>query len=118
MNFLSNLMNFVFKMMDLVVKNDDFNANVQALGLPTYIWGNEASSGVASGRDTQTTKFAFPTTTAMSFNRSLWAATGRQIGREARAESNKGDGYVRFIFEIEKLCNENDEFCSPLSGRR
>ena len=30
-------------------------------------------------------QFAFPITTAMSFNRTLWRVTGEQIGREARA---------------------------------
>jgi len=36
----------------------------------------------------QTTKFAYPITTGMSFNRTLWQLTGRQIGHEARALMN------------------------------
>lgn len=55
---------------------------IASLGLPSYNWWSEASTGVASGRHTQTTKFAFPITTGMSFNRSLWELTGRQIGTE------------------------------------
>ena len=35
---------------------------IPSLGLPAYNWWSEASSGVASGRNTQTTKFAFPIT--------------------------------------------------------
>ena len=42
------------------------------------------------------TKFAFPITLGMSFNRSLWRATGNQIGREARAMMNAGNGYSTF----------------------
>ena len=72
------------------------NPALPALGLPPYIWGSEASTGVASGRNTQTTKFAFPITTAMAFNRTLWSETGRMIGREARAMMNQGNGYSTF----------------------
>ena len=72
------------------------NPAMPALGLPPYIWGNEASTGVASGRNTQTTKFAFPVTTAAAFNRTLWELTGRQIGTEARAMANEGNGYSDF----------------------
>ena len=52
--------------------------------------------GVASGRNTQTTKFAFPITTGMSFNRTMWQLTGRQIGVEARAMMDAGNGYSTF----------------------
>jgi hypothetical protein len=72
------------------------NPAIPALGLPPYIWGNEASTGVASGRNTQTTKFAFPITTGAAFNRTLWQLTGRQIGTEARAMANSGNGYSDF----------------------
>lgn len=82
------------------------NPPLPALGLPAYVWGNEATSGVASGRNTQTTKFPFPITTAMSFNRSLWAAIGRQIGREARAEMNKGDGFSTFWAPVINIARE------------
>ena len=33
---------------------------IKGLGIPAYNWWSEASTGVASGRNTQTTKFAFP----------------------------------------------------------
>ena len=32
----------------------------------------------------------------MSFNRTLWQLTGRQIGREGRAMMNAGNGYSSF----------------------
>jgi hypothetical protein len=34
------------------------------------------------------TDFAFPITTAMSFNRTLWEKTAQQIAREARVAEN------------------------------
>ncbi len=37
--------------------------------------------------------FPLPITSSCSFNRSLWTATGRQIGREARAFMNQGAAY-------------------------
>lgn len=61
---------------------------IPSLGLPAYDWWSEAPSGVATDGhgvgNTNTMKFAFPITTDMSFNRSMWKATGAQIGREAR----------------------------------
>lgn len=36
---------------------------IKSLGLPRYNWWSEASSGVQSARNTQTTKFPFPITT-------------------------------------------------------
>jgi len=73
---------------------------IAALDLPGYNWWSEASTGVANEihhSSTQTTKFAFPITTGMSFNRTLWQLTGRQIGREARAMMNAGNGYSSFV---------------------
>merc|ERR1712187_514465 len=75
---------------------DTNTPSIQSLGLSAYNWWSEASSGVANGRGTQTTKFAYPITTGMSFNRSVWKLTGRQIGREARALMNAGKGYSTF----------------------
>ena len=69
---------------------------IKALNLPTYKWWSEASTGVATDRWTETTKFAFPITTAMSFNRSLWKVTGSTIGKEARALMNIGNAYSTF----------------------
>lgn len=68
---------------------------IAGLGTESYNWWSEASTGIANwverrGTSTETTKFAFPITTAMSFNRTLWFATGAQIGREGRALMNAG----------------------------
>lgn len=79
---------------------------VPSLGLNGYNWWSEASTGVASGRYTQTTKFAFPITTGMSFNRSLWQLTGRQIGMEARAMMNAGNGFSTFWAPVINLARE------------
>lgn len=79
---------------------------IKALGLPGYNWWSEASSGVASGRNTQTTKFAFPITTGMSFNRTLWQVTGNTIGREARAMMNAGNGLSTFWAPVINLARE------------
>jgi len=53
-----------------------------------------------------TTKFAFPITTGMSFNRTLWKATGAQIGREARALMNAGKAYSTFWAPVVNLARE------------
>ena len=79
---------------------------IPSLGLPAYNWWSEASSGVASGRNTQTTKFAFPITTGMSFNRTMWRKTGAQIGKEARAMMNAGNGYSTFWAPVINLARE------------
>ena len=42
----------------------------------------------------------------MSFNRSLWTVTGRQIGREARAMMNAGNGYSSFWAPVINLARE------------
>ena len=36
--------------------------------------------GEVTAHPNSTTKFAYPITTGMAFNRSLWRATGNQIG--------------------------------------
>jgi len=79
---------------------------IPSLGLPPYNWWSEASSGVASPRGLQTTKFPFPITTGMSFNRTLFQLVGRQIGREARAEMNAGNGYSTFWAPVINLARE------------
>ena len=98
---------------------DTGGAPIAALGLPGYNWWSEASSGVASGRNTQTTKFAFPITTGMSFNRTLWQVTGNTIGREARAMMNAGNGLSTFWAPVINLAREprwgrNIEVCLSL----
>eukprot|EP00658_Telonema_sp_P-2_P054924 TRINITY_DN43684_c0_g1_i3.p1 TRINITY_DN43684_c0_g1~~TRINITY_DN43684_c0_g1_i3.p1 ORF type:complete len:513 (+),score=82.49 TRINITY_DN43684_c0_g1_i3:35-1573(+) len=63
---------------------------VKGLGLPSYNWWEEATHGVSPLGDGDGTNFAYPITTGAAFNRTLWRATGRQIGREARAYMNVG----------------------------
>merc|ERR1719473_1597346 len=77
---------------------------IKSLGLPGYNWWEEASSGVSNGH--QTTKFAFPITTGMSFNRTLWQLTGRQIGHEARALMNAGQAGSTFWAPVINLARE------------
>ena len=63
----------------------------------------------------------------MSFNRSLWQATGARIGREARASMNAGNAYSTFWAPVINLAREprwgrNLEWCVALlpatAGRR
>ena len=77
-----------------------------SLGLKAYNWWSEATSGVATVRHTRTTKFPFPITTAMSFNRSLWKLVGGQIGREARAAMNAGNAYSTFWTPVVNLARD------------
>ena len=79
-------------------------APIQSLGLDKYNWWEEASSGVSNSH--QTTKFAFPITTGMSFNRTLWQLTGRQIGHEARALMNAGEAGSTFWAPVINLARE------------
>eukprot|EP00912_Choanoflagellata_sp_UC4_P000634 UC4_evm4s392 len=88
------------------ISNLNTNGNpIASLGLPNYNWWSEASTGVAS-HSHEATKFAFPITTGMSFNRTLWQVTGRQIGREARALMNMGQGYSTFWAPVINLARE------------
>ena len=71
---------------------------VPSLGMAPYQVWSEATHGVGSspgvrytGKTPAATNFAFPITTAMSFNRTLWHTTGLQIGKEARAFMNAGN---------------------------
>lgn len=61
---------------------------------------SEATHGLShvnsSGSTPASTNFAFPITTAMSFNRSLWSATAAAIAREARAFMNQGHAYSTY----------------------
>merc|ERR1719345_228251 len=90
---------------------DNTSPPIAALGVPKYNWWSEASTGVANeiegrGKNTSTTKFAFPITTGMSFNRTLWLLTGRQIGQEARAMMNVGTAYSTFWAPVINLARE------------
>jgi len=60
---------------------------------------------VSNGNE-ETTKFAFPITTGMSFNRTLWYLTGQRIGREARALMNAGVSESTFWAPVINLARE------------
>ena len=60
----------------------------------------------ADAKTPAATNFAFPITTAMSFNRSLWRATGRHIAREARAMMNAGNAFSTFWAPVINLARE------------
>ena len=66
-----------------------------SVGLPAYNWWSEAAHGISRTTDwSPPTPWAsntvLPITASCAFNRSLWRATGNQIGREARAFMNVG----------------------------
>jgi hypothetical protein len=92
----------------------DESAPIGSLHLPYYDWWNEATHGVASGEhgthntldEPYQSNFPFPITTGMAFNRTLWKATGRQIGREARAFMNSGNAYSTFWAPVINLARE------------
>ena len=81
-----------------------------SLGLNGYNWWSEATHGISHVRnDAKTpyeTNFAFPITTGMSFNRTLWTVTGRQIGREARAFMNVGNAWSTYWAPVVNLARE------------
>jgi len=85
---------------------------LDSLGLNSYNWWSEATHGISHvsnnpSRGTQfETNFAFPITTAMSFNRTMWWATGQQIGREARAFMNVGDAWSTYWAPVINLARE------------
>ena len=48
----------------------------------------------------------YPITTGMSYNRSLWRATGAHIGAEARALMNGGESYSTFWAPVINLARD------------
>eukprot|EP00325_Prymnesiales_sp_UTEX-LB-985_P000241 CAMPEP_0174703322 /NCGR_PEP_ID=MMETSP1094-20130205/7308_1 /TAXON_ID=156173 /ORGANISM="Chrysochromulina brevifilum, Strain UTEX LB 985" /LENGTH=773 /DNA_ID=CAMNT_0015901231 /DNA_START=17 /DNA_END=2338 /DNA_ORIENTATION=+ len=83
---------------------DTGGAEIKSLNLAPYNWWEEASTGVSGGK--QSTKFAYPITTGMSFNRTLWQLTGRQIGHEARSLMNAGQAGSTFWAPVINLARE------------
>eukprot|EP00036_Acanthoecidae_sp_10tr_P011461 CAMPEP_0182926670 /NCGR_PEP_ID=MMETSP0105_2-20130417/12199_1 /TAXON_ID=81532 ORGANISM="Acanthoeca-like sp., Strain 10tr" /NCGR_SAMPLE_ID=MMETSP0105_2 /ASSEMBLY_ACC=CAM_ASM_000205 /LENGTH=895 /DNA_ID=CAMNT_0025064571 /DNA_START=14 /DNA_END=2701 /DNA_ORIENTATION=+ len=79
---------------------------IPSLGLNAYNWWSESSTGISHNRVKEATKFAFPITTGMSFNRTLWLETGRAIGKEARATMNDGKGFSTFWAPVVNLARE------------
>ena len=83
---------------------------IKELGLNAYNWWSEATHGISHNKFPPdmpyATNFAFPITTGMSFNRSLWRATGLAIGREARAFANAGNAFSTFWAPVINLARE------------
>eukprot|EP01063_Lacrimia_lanifica_P019014 TRINITY_DN25_c1_g1_i1.p1 TRINITY_DN25_c1_g1~~TRINITY_DN25_c1_g1_i1.p1 ORF type:complete len:777 (+),score=300.19 TRINITY_DN25_c1_g1_i1:50-2380(+) len=83
---------------------------IPSLGLVPYNWWSEATHGISRVRNDATTpvetNFALPITTGMSFNRTLWKATGTQIGREARALMNVGNAWSTYWAPVVNLARE------------
>ena len=85
---------------------------IASLGLNAYNWWSESTHGVSdkhanfSGATPEATNFAFPITTAASFNRSLWAATGAAISTEARALMNAGHAYSTYWAPVINLARK------------
>ena len=97
--------------LDEKIANLDTEApEIKSLGLNGYNWWSEATHGISHVNFTETTpsatNFAFPITTAMSFNRSLWRATGAAISREARAFMNVGRAYSTYWAPVINLARE------------
>lgn len=73
-----------------------------SVGLPPNNVWSEAAHGIshvrynASHGTAWASNTVLPITASQAFNRSLWSATGAQIGREARAFANVGDAYNTF----------------------
>ena len=83
---------------------------IPSLGLNAYNWWSEATHGLShvnnSGATPGSTNFAFPITTAASFNRSLWHGTAAAISREARAFMNAGHAYSTYWAPVVNLARE------------
>lgn len=83
---------------------------VESLGLKSYNWWSEATHGIShvqnGGETPFETNFAFPITTAMAFNRSLWKSTGQRIGVEARAFMNAGNAFSTYWAPVINLARE------------
>ena len=89
---------------------DTVTPAIDSLGMLPYNWWSEATHGISHNRNTNKTQyesnFAFPITTAMSFNRTLWQKTGQQIGVEGRAFMNNGDAWSTFWAPVVNLARE------------
>lgn len=83
-----------------------------SVGLPPYNWWSEATHGISHVRDgpgsstPEETNFALPITTAGSFNRTVWSATGHAIGVEARAFMNAGNAYSTYWAPVINLVRD------------
>ena len=79
-------------------------------GLEAFTWWSEATHGVDNAWGVHgnypATNFPLPISTSCAFNRSMWAATGNQIGREARAQQNNGRNGNTFWAPVVNLLRE------------
>jgi len=111
------------KRMTLAEKIDSMDSSahpIASLGLPAYNWWSEATHGISHVRNDATTpgetNFALPITTAASFNRSLWWATGQQIGVEGRAFMNAGNAWSTFWAPVINLVRDVRMHCLVCIG--
>lgn len=85
---------------DKILALNTDQAHLSSIGLPPYNWWSEGAHGISHVTYSKTYPFAsnvaLPITTSCSFNRSLWRATGNQIGREARAFMNGGNAFSTY----------------------
>ena len=83
---------------------------IDSLNLVAYNWWSEATHGIShvqnDAEEPYESNFAFPITTAMSYNRTLWKNTGNQIGREARAFMNSGNAWSTYWAPVINLARE------------
>ena len=86
-------------------------SDIPSSGLQLYNWWSEGTHGVAGSGSVARSQFAMPITTSQSFNRSLWQATGAQIGRESMALNNVGMGFSTYWAPVVNLAR------SPKWGR-
>jgi len=86
------------------------NIPQNSIGLPPYNWWSEGTHGISHVTNTAPTPWAsntaLPITTSCSFNRSLWRATGNQIGREARAFGNVAHAYQTWWTPVVNLVRD------------
>ena len=89
---------------------DTVEKGIDSLGLVPYNWWSEATHGISHVSNGEKTpyesNFAFPITTGMAFNRTLWKRTGAQIGREARAFMNQGNAWSTYWAPVINLARE------------
>lgn len=80
---------------DKVLALSTVAADLNSISLPGYCWWSEGAHGISrttiwTGATKWASNTVLPITASCSFNRTLWSATGNQIGREARAFMNVG----------------------------
>eukprot|EP01013_Petalomonas_cantuscygni_P003871 TRINITY_DN14118_c0_g1_i1.p1 TRINITY_DN14118_c0_g1~~TRINITY_DN14118_c0_g1_i1.p1 ORF type:complete len:810 (-),score=165.70 TRINITY_DN14118_c0_g1_i1:209-2638(-) len=82
-----------------------------SVGMERYNWWEEGTHGISrlikyDSTIPEVTNFAFPITTAMSFNRTLWRHTGRRIATEARAAMNHGIAWSTYWAPVVNLARD------------